>query len=111
MAFGQGKNTVFQYVIRGSDLCCAKIGDAATIEAEVEASRLIHADQYCPSVMPVFDTINIDENRVALVSPFYPMPVSHTTVNDATIVNVALCGLATVKAFYSKSTAISNPRT
>jgi len=30
------------------------------------------------------------------------MPVSHTTVNDATIVNVALCDLATVKAFSNK---------
>ena len=102
MAFGQG-NTVLQYVIRGSDLYCAKIGDAATIEAEVEASRLVHAEQHCPSVMPVFDSIKIDENRVALISPFYPIPVSHTAVNDATIVNVALCGLATVKAFSSKS--------
>lgn len=52
--------------------------------------------------MPVFDSIKIDENRVAMISPFYPIPVSHTTVNDATIVNVALCGLATVKAFSNK---------
>ena len=102
MAFGQG-NTVMQYAIRGSDLFCAKIGDTATIEAEVEASKLIHEGQHCPSVMPVFDRIKIDENRVAMISPFYPIPVSHTTVNDATIVNVALCGLATVKAFSSKN--------
>lgn len=102
MAFGQG-NTVLQYVIRGSDLYCAKIGDTATIEAEVKASELIHKDQHCPSVMPVFDSIKIDDNRVAMISPFYPIPVSHTTVNDATLVNVALCGLATVKAFSSKN--------
>jgi serine/threonine protein kinase len=53
--------------------------------------------------MPVLDSIKIDENRVALISPIYPIPVSHATVNDATIVNVALCGLATVKAFSSKN--------
>ena len=38
MAFGQQK-TVLQYVIRGSDLYCAKIGDTATIEAEMKASN------------------------------------------------------------------------
>jgi serine/threonine protein kinase len=73
-----------------------------TIEAEVKASRLVQEKQHCPSVMPVFDSIKIDENRVAMIVPFYPIPVSHTTVNDATIVNVALCGLATVKAFSNK---------
>ncbi|CAB9531833.1 expressed unknown protein [Seminavis robusta] len=102
MAFGQG-NTVLQYALRGSDLYSAKIGDSATIEAEVKASRLLHEGQHCPSVMPVFDSVKIDENRVAMISPFYPIPVSHTTtVNNATIVNVALCGLATVKAFSNK---------
>jgi hypothetical protein len=101
MAFGQG-NTVLQYAIRGSDLYCAKIGAAETIEAEIEASRLLHDNQRCPSVMPVFDSIKIDENRVAMITPFYPIPISHTTVNESTIVNVALCGLATVKAFSNK---------
>lgn len=101
MAFGQ-QDTVLQYVIRGSDLYCAKIGDAATIETEVKASRLVHEQQQCPSVMPVFDIIHIDENRVAMVCPYYPIPVSHTNVNEATIVNVALCGLATIKAFSNK---------
>ena len=101
MAFGQ-QNTVLQYVIRGSDLYCAKIGDTTTIEAEIKASRLVHEKQQCPSVMPVFDSIKIDENRVAMVCPFYPIPLSHTTVNEATILNAALCGLATIKAFSNK---------
>ena len=102
MAFGQQK-TVLQYVIRGSDLYCAKIGDTATIEAEVTACELIHKKQQCPSVMPVVDSIRIDENRVAMVCPFYPIPVSHTIVNEATILNVAICGLATIKAFSNKA--------
>lgn len=93
---------MLQYAIRGSDLYCAKIGAAETIEAEVEASRLLHDNQRCSSVMPVFDSIKIDENRVAMITPFYPIPISHTTVNESTIVNVALCGLATVKAFSNK---------
>ena len=104
MAFGQG-NSVLQYVIRGSDLYCAKIGDAATIEAEVQASTLIHENQLCPSVMPVIDSIKIDENRVAMITPFYPMPVSHittTVITEPTIVNIALCGIATIKAFSNK---------
>jgi len=101
MAFGQ-RNTVLQYVIRGSDLFCAKIGDTASIEAEIKASRLVHEKQQCPSVMPVVDSIRIDENRVAMVCPFYPIPVSHTSVNEATILNIALCGLATIKAFSNK---------
>ena len=99
--FGQQK-TVLQYVIRGSDLYCAKIGDTATLEAEVKASQWIHQKQHCPSVMPVFDSIRVDENRVAMVCPFYPIPVSHTIMNEATILNVALCDLATIKAFANK---------
>lgn len=102
MAFGQG-NSVLQYAIRGSDLYCAKIGDPATIEAEVQASTLIHENQLCPSVMPVIDSIKIDENRVAMITPFYPLPVSHTTVTEPTIVNIALCGIATIKAFSNKN--------
>jgi serine/threonine protein kinase len=101
MSFGQ-RNTVLQYVIRGSDLYCAKIGDASTIEAEILSSQLVHEKQQCPSVMPVIDSITIDKNRVAMVCPLYPMPVSHTMVNAATILNVALCGLATIKAFSNK---------
>jgi serine/threonine protein kinase len=94
---------VLQYVIRGSDVFCAKIGHPATIKAEIEVSRLVHKKQQCPSVMPVIDSIEIDENRTALVAPLYPFPVSHTTkVKEATIVNAALCGLATVKAFSNK---------
>jgi len=101
MAFGQG-STVLQYVIRGSNLYCGKIGDLATIEAEVKVAELVHKKQHCPSVMPVVDSIKIDEKRVVMIVPFYPIPVSHTTVNEATILNVALCGLATVKAFSNK---------
>ena len=102
MAFGQG-NSVFQYVLRGSDLYCAKIGDAATIEAEVQVSTRIHENQLCPTVMPVIDSIKIDENRVAMITPFYPITVSHTTVTEPTIVNIALCGIATIKAFSNKN--------
>lgn len=53
--------------------------------------------------MTVVDSVRIDNNRVAMITSFYPIPVSHTTVNDATtIVNVALCGLATLKAFSNR---------
>jgi serine/threonine protein kinase len=102
MAFGQ-TGTVLQYVIRGSDVFCAKIGRPATITAEIEVSRLVHENQQCPSVMPVIDSMEIDENRTAMLSPLYPFPVSQTTdLKEATILNVALCGLATVKAFSNK---------
>lgn len=99
--FGQ-EGTVWQHVIRGSDVFCAKVGRPETIKAEVRASRLVHEKQKCPSVMPVLDVIEIDENRYAMLSPLYPFSLSLMSVNETTIINVALCGLATVKAFSNK---------
>lgn len=41
MSLGQG-NSVLQYVLKGSDLNCAKIGNVATISHEVRIARLVH---------------------------------------------------------------------
>ena len=38
-----------------------------------------------------------------MITPFYPLPISHAQVRSETIVNVALCGLATIQAFFNKS--------
>lgn len=102
MSFGQG-NSVLQYVLKGSDLNCAKIGDPTTIGNELRIARLVHEDQVCPSVMSVIDSVNISETRLAMITPFYPLPLSHMEVQASTVVNVAICGLATIKAFSNKN--------
>jgi serine/threonine protein kinase len=102
MAFGQG-DTVLQYAFRGSDLYCAKIGNPLSIQREVEMAERVHKDQKCPSIMPVIDSLRISETRLAMIVPFYPLPLSHTVVQENTVVNMALCALATVKGFSSKN--------
>lgn len=102
MSFGQG-DTVLQYVLKGSDLFCAKIGNVATIRKEVRIARLVHENQLCPSVMPVIDTVDITDTRLAMIAPYYPLPLSHFDVQENTVVNMAICALATIKAFSSKS--------
>jgi hypothetical protein len=68
MSFGQG-STVLQYVLKGSELKCAKIGDVATISNEVRLARVVHENQQCPSVMHVIDTVNIGDSRLAMIAP------------------------------------------
>jgi serine/threonine protein kinase len=103
MSSGQG-NTVLQYVLKGSDLNCAKIGDVATISNEVRIARLVHENQQCPSVMHVIDTVNIGDSRMAMIAPLYPLPLSHMDVlPENTVINMAICALATIKAFSNKN--------
>jgi serine/threonine protein kinase len=105
MSFGQG-STVLQYVLKGSDLYCAKIGNVDIIGKEVRIAKLVHENQSCPSVMRVIDTVQISDTtlpRLAMISPFYPLPLSHMDVQENTVVNMAICALATIKAFSNKS--------
>jgi hypothetical protein len=102
MAFGQA-NTVLQYALRWSDLYCAKIGDSALINTEAVMARRIHENQRCPSVMPVIDTVDLSKGRLALITPLYTMPLSYMQVQETTVVNMALCTLATIKAFFNKN--------
>jgi len=63
--------------------------------SELKVSGLVHENQQCPSVVPVLGSVKTDENRVVMTVPFCPIPVLHAaTVNDASIVNMAPCGLA-----------------
>lgn len=102
MSFGQG-STVLQYVLKGSELNCVKIGDVATISNEVRLARVVHENQQCPSVMHVIDTVNIDDSRLAMIAPFYPLPLSHMDVQENTVIDMAICALATIKAFSNKN--------
>eukprot|EP00977_Amphora_coffeiformis_P006766 scaffold1485_cov171-Amphora_coffeaeformis.AAC.5 len=102
MSFGQAR-TVLQYVLKGSDLNCAKIGDVATISNEVRMARLVHENQRCPSVMRVIDTVNIDDSRLSMIAPFYPLPLSNLDVQENTVINMAICAF-----FYNKNLCHGN---
>jgi hypothetical protein len=45
MSFGLG-STVLQYVLKGSDLNCAEIGDIATISSKARIARFVHENQH-----------------------------------------------------------------
>lgn len=99
---GQG-STALQYAFRGSQIFCAKTGNPGQIQAEYECGLLIHDNQMCPTVMPVVKLIDIDESRKSLISPFYPLSLANVHVQPSAIVNAALCGLCTIKAFSTKN--------
>lgn len=98
---GQG-DTMLQYVFRGSELFCAKTGNPQQIRLEFDIGRKIHEGQSCPTVMPVVDIVEIDEDRTSMLTPYYPLPLSSLTPQPSTVVNMALCGLCTIKAFSGK---------
>lgn len=93
---------VLQYVVHGSQLFCAKIGSEETIAGEVAMAQLVHESQSCPTVMPILDTQKFHDDRLAMITPFYPMNLSLLSVEHSTVLNVALCAIATVKAFSNK---------
>jgi hypothetical protein len=100
-AYGQG-STVVQYVVRGSELFCAKVGPKALIGREAAVARKVADKQSCPTVIPLIDSIDIKGDRLALIMPFYPLPLSQFAFGkpaEVAVVNVALCGIATIKAF------------
>jgi serine/threonine protein kinase len=99
LAHGQA-DTVLQYCLRSGVVCCAKIGPSSVIQKEVDVCRLV--SEGCPTVMPLLDMVELSHDRLAMISPFYPLPLSQflgVKIPEEILVNVALCGLASVKAF------------
>ena len=108
-AFGSPR-AEFQFAVRGSRLFCAKImrdNDSNTLQREFELSRHLHQDQICPTVMRAVDLIRLpgEPKRVAMITPYFPLPLTPLAggqLHPEGCVNVALCGLATIKAFNAK---------
>jgi serine/threonine protein kinase len=91
-------------------LCCAKVGDARIIDSENKFAQLVHEGQSCPTVMPVIDCVSIPatsrdvvEETKALITPFYPCTlIMFNKYSFSSIINTALCTLASIKAFSVK---------
>lgn len=102
-ASGQGNSTL-QFAVHGTSLCCAKISKPSIIMPEIAIAGKITENQVCPTVMQVIDCIQIDNERMAMITPYYPLDVSALDLQNSpeTAINVALCGLASIKAFSCK---------
>jgi len=102
-ASGQGNSTL-QFAVHGTSLCCAKISKPSRILPEISVGTELIGGQVCPTVMPVIDSVEIDSERMAMITPYYPLDVSALDLRNSleTVTNVAMCGLASVKAFSSK---------
>ena len=102
-ASGQGNSTL-QFAVHGTSLCCAKISKPSRILPEITVGTQLMEDQICPTVMPVIDSVQIDSERMAMITPYYPLDVSALDLRNSleTATNVAMCGLASVKAFSTK---------
>lgn len=106
-AFGN-LGTEVQFVVRGSSLYCAKImlADNGALQRERDTAVQVHTNRTCPTVMPVLDLVSLpgEPKRVALITPYYPLPLSPLAtgnLHEEGCINVALCGIGTVKAFHS----------
>ena len=106
-AFGRA-GTEVQFAVRGSSLFCAKtMLETGDLQREHMIATRIHSNQTCPTVMPVLDMIDLpgEPRRIAMVTPYYPIPLAalaNGNLHEEGCVNVALCGLATIKAFHRK---------
>lgn len=107
-AFGN-LGTEVQFAVRGSSLYCAKImrADSGTLQRERAAANWVHENQTCPTVMPVLDLVYLpgEPQRVAIITPYYPLslsPLAGGNLQEEGCLNVALCGIGTIKAFQSK---------
>eukprot|EP00977_Amphora_coffeiformis_P025642 scaffold20985_cov221-Amphora_coffeaeformis.AAC.2 len=104
-AFGN-IGTEVQFAVRGSSLFCAKtMLETGDLQREYNIATRIHGNQTCPTVMPVLNLISLpgEPRRVAMVTPYYPTSLSSLAngkLQEEGCVNVALCGLATIKAFH-----------
>lgn len=103
-ASGQGNSTL-QFAVHGTSLCCAKISKPSRILPEISVGTQLMEGQICPTVMPVIDSVPIDGERMAMITPYYPLDVSALDLRNSpeTVTNVAMCGLASVKAFSTKN--------
>ena len=106
-AFGRA-GTEVQFALRGSSLLCAKtMLETGNLQWEHRIATRIHNNQTCPTVMPVLDMIDLpgEPRRITMVTPYYPIslaPLANGNLHEEGCVNVALCGLATIKAFHRK---------
>lgn len=104
-AFGN-VGTEVQFAVRGSSVFCAKtMRETDDLQREYNIATRIHGKQTCPTVMPVLNLINLpgEPRRVTMVTPYYPIPLSllaNGSLQEEGCVNMALCGLATIKAFH-----------
>lgn len=101
-------STTLQYAAYRSRICCAKIGNPAIIDREVNISKLIHnliGGLKC-SVMLVINVVSLSNERKAMICPFYPRSVSHfigsLVIKDKLqlLADIALSGIASIKEFH-----------
>lgn len=106
-ASGQG-NLTLQFALHGTLLFCAKISKPSRILPEISVGTQLFEGQLCPTVMTVIDSVQIDSERMAMIMPYYPLDVSALDLRKSpeTATNVAMCGLASVKAFSNKKYAM-----
>lgn len=102
-ASGQGNSTL-QFAVHGTSLCCAKISKPSRIMPEMVIAAKLTEGQVCPTVMQVIYHIQIDSERMTIITPYYPLDVSALDLQNSpeSAINVALWGLASVKAFSCK---------
>ena len=100
--------TEIQFVFKGSSLFCAKImQNIEALEREYQTAVEIHTGQACSTVMAPIEFIHIpgETARAAMITPYYPLTlavVSNGLLHLEGIINAALCGVATLKAFNVK---------
>jgi hypothetical protein len=97
------RGTEVQFVLQGTNVYCAKVmSESSSIEREFNVAQRVHKIQSCPTVMQVIETLRLPRDRVAMITPYYALPlssVSNGLLHEEGCINVALCGLATIKAF------------
>jgi hypothetical protein len=71
-ASGQGNSTL-QFAVHGTWLCCAKISKPSRIMREIAIAARLTEGQVCPTVMQVLDSVQIDSERMAMITPYYPL--------------------------------------
>ena len=100
------KKTVLQYAMKDK-LCCAKISDPNTMRHEIDTISSIHSHfKYCPTIISVLDSFELDNSRMCVIYPFLPkslaeLGILRLIVPESIVIRAALCGLATIKAMSS----------
>jgi serine/threonine protein kinase len=100
-AYGQDTNSL-QYVHYHCQLLCAKIGARAVLRLELSVSQSVHSEYRCPTVMCITTSLELPNDRLALVCPYYPATVAILPAGRCTLAmmcNVALCTIASIAAF------------
>lgn len=98
------ESTCLQYVVEGSMLRVAKTSSKADLKNEYDALNRIHEHHsHCPTIVPLLDFVQSDEDRYSLILPHFGLSVAQLNgsgVPDMAELhaNVAMCGLATIMA-------------